>query len=63
MLNVSVAAIVTTVSGWHFTYLVKNFKSGVAPPMPSPLGTAWSAVLRRILRLTLGPLGICSTLS
>lgn len=55
MLNVRKDSVVTTQNGWHFTYLVKNLRRGMAVHMPSPVVMIWSAVLRRILRLSLNP--------
>ena len=54
MLNVRKGSVVTTQNGWHFTYLVKNLRE-VAAHTPSPGLMTWSAVLRRILRLSLNP--------
>lgn len=53
MLNVRKGSVVTTQNGWHFTCVVKNLRRGVAAYMPSSIVTTWSAVLRRILRLSL----------
>ena len=54
MLNVRKGSVVTTQNGWHFTYLVKNLRE-VAAHTPSPGLMTWSAVLRRIPRLSLNP--------
>lgn len=53
MVNVSKASIITILSGWYFTYLVKNLRGEATTHKPTLKITTWRAVLRKILRTIL----------
>lgn len=53
IVNVSKASIITIVSGWYFTYVVKNLRREMTTHKPTLKITTCRGVLRKILRTIL----------
>lgn len=53
MVNVSKASIITILSGWYFTFLLKNLRGEATTHKPILKITTWIAVLKKILRTIL----------
>lgn len=53
MVNVSKASIITILSGWYFTFLLKNLRGEATTHKPTLKITTWIAVLKKILRTIL----------